>query len=285
MFTVHDEKRIIVDTTLIQSYIFSVDKPLIITFSPAGAVLTSQQVAGGANAWGYDFFKKNKINVLAFSAIDDKHWFVSQTLKTFIQELLPQLVIFPERLGYGASMGAYALSNYHSELLLDRMLLITPIPSPEISHNEQSDFNYAFGFEGQLTIILDPFCIQDRAAAKQYPVQASEMMLPGVGHQVIESLSNIGYLKKLIFQFINNEIDPLSFSNIVRKRRNIARYYRFMARNPTNKNTAKRKSIIRYYQIIWSIKNIGALSDSFCKKWKKSISKRINKLNNKLMKK
>lgn len=278
MFTEHVEERIIVDKTLVQSYIFSVGSPLMVTFSPAGSVLTSKQVAAGEAAWGYNFFKSHGINVLAFSAIDDKHWFVSQILKDFIQKLSPQLVIFPERLGYGASMGAYALSNHHKNLQLDRMLLITPIPST-ITNNRLSDFSYAQYYCGQLTIILDPFCVQDRIEAKQYPKQANYLMMPGVGHRVIESLSHMGHLKTLVLQFINNDIDKISFANLVRKRRNIARYYRFMARNPTNKNTDKRKSIIRYYQIKWSIKNSNLLFASFLNKWKKSINKRLNTLN------
>lgn len=281
MFTEKVENRRLIDSTLVQSYIFSTNAPLIITFSPAGSILTSKQVAEGAEAWSYGFFKKNKVNILAFSAIDDRHWFTSKGLKNFIQQLTTQLAIFPERLGYGASMGAYALSNYHNALSLDRMLLITPIPSIA-EHNLLSDFNYARDYSGQLTIIVDPFCVQDRIETKQYPKHACILSFAGVGHAVIESLSEIRYLKILIFQFINDDIDEFLFSKAVRQRRNITRYYSYMMRNPTKKNTQKRKSIIRTYQVKWSLNNMNLLVDSFLKKRKKSINKRINAISNKL---
>lgn len=283
MFIEQQEDREIIDNTLVQTYIFSFNTPIMITFSPAGSTLTSKQVAEGANAWSYDFFKKNNINILAFSAIDNKHWFTSKVLKSFIQQLTPQLTDFPERLGYAASMGAYALSNNYDELLIDRMLLITPITSTE-EHNQLTNFNYANNYLGQLTILVDPFCIQDKTESKKYPPHSTTLAFPGVGHRVIESLSQIGYLKPLIFQFINNDINRYQFSKMVRQRRNISRYYSYMMRNPTKKNSKKRRSVIRRYKMIWSLDNIGLLLNGFWMQRKKSIDKRINVLANKFHK-
>jgi hypothetical protein len=67
MFRVETTTSQLVDKTLISGHIFDTEKPLMITFSPAGEVLTSDDIQHGKNAWGYDYFKKPNQRISIFS--------------------------------------------------------------------------------------------------------------------------------------------------------------------------------------------------------------------------
>lgn len=268
-----DIKKIIANT-LVNIHIFNRDSPVMITFSPAGAVLSKSEVESGINAWAFDYFKKKKMNIIAFSAIEEKHWFVCEELRQYISTLRTELQSFPERLGYGASMGAYALSIYYQTLHIDRLLLITPIPSfPDF--NERSGFNYSQHFRGQLTIIFDPLCPNDKRQALLYPAQSKYLKFPGVGHQVIESLSHLRLLSPLLRSFIDNDIDPQQWSFNARKRRTLTRYYSYMARNPTNKGGKMRRGKLKRAYLGYVLKHPSEIVMKLITKWKKSINKRI----------
>lgn len=277
MLELNKETKLIIGETLVHYYICNIEAPVIITFCPAGSILTSREVQAGNSGWSFDFFKKNKINIISFTAIDCKHWFLCDKLLQFIKELSPQLNVFPERLGYGASMGAFSTSIYASELQLNRLLLITPIRSPKTEWNEQSKFNYCANFKGDITIVYDPFSAKDKQAALSYPNSTHYLKIYGVGHRVIESLSEIKLLKQVVLQFVNNKIDHLEFVKVARRRRNLERYYSYIARNPTHKNTPRRKKIIRYYLLQWNLKHPKQIFLKLKKKWSKSLTKKINK--------
>ena len=271
-----DIKKIIANT-LVNIHIFNHDYPVIITFSPAGAVLSKSEVESGINAWAYDYFKKKKINIIAFSAIEEKHWFVCDTLREYISSLSSKLQNFPERLGYGASMGAYALSIYCQPLHIDRLLLITPIPS-SLNFNKRSGFNYSQDFSGQITIIFDPPCPNDKKQALLYPAQSKYLKFPGVGHQVIENISHLRLLSPLLMSFIDNDINPQQWVVDVRKRRTLARYYSYMAKNPTNKGGKKRRIKLKRAYLEFALKHPSIILLKLTTKWKKSINKKVKKL-------
>ena len=278
MLDLNKETKLIIAETLVHYYISNIEAPVVITFSPAGSVLTNRQVKTELSAWSFDFFKKNEINIISFNAINNKHWFVCEELLQFIKELSPQLTIFPERLGYGASMGAFALSIYASELQLDRLLLITPIKAPREEWNEQSKFDYCAKFKGKITIIYDPFSPEDKQAAKSYPERTYYLKVYGVGHRVIESLSEIKLLKRVVLQFVNNKIDHAEFVKYARLRKGLERYYSYMARNPTQKNTRRSKKIIKAYLRKWNLKHPKQILLKLKNKWSKSLTKKLNKL-------
>lgn len=271
-----DIKKIIANT-LVNIHIFNRDYPVMITFSPAGAVLSKRKIDSGANAWAFDYFKKNKINIIAFSAIEEKHWFVCDELLQYIDALGTELQCFSERLGYGASMGAYALSIYFNSLHIDRLLLITPLPACA-NFNERTGFNYSQNFMGQLTIIFDPLCPNDKKQALLYPAQAKYLKFPGVGHQVIESLSHLRLLSPLLRSFIDDNIDPQQWSLNTRKRRTLRRYYSYMARNPTNKGGKKRRGKLKRAYFGYVLKHPSEILLKITTKWKKSINKKIKRI-------
>ncbi|MGF1756611.1 hypothetical protein L4D76_01425 [Photobacterium sagamiensis] len=275
MLKLQSDTRLIIGDILVQYHIFSTDAPLMITFSPAGSVLKPSQVEAGCSAWGFDFFKKMGVNIISFSAIQHKHWFISPQLVEFINKLSPQLEIFPERLGYGASMGAFATSLYSSQLQLDRLLLITPL-TPSKEQYKLSKFDYCAQHKGNITIIFDPLCQNDKQHALRYPLDTTFLKLYGVGHQVIESMSQVGYLKSIVLKFVTNEVKRSEFEKAMRARRNIERYYSYMARNPTKKLTPRRLKVIRYYFLMWHLKNPTQFILKWKKKWQKSLMKRTD---------
>ncbi|NRB79275.1 MAG: hypothetical protein HRU38_11500 [Saccharospirillaceae bacterium] len=277
MLELQRDTRFIVDDILVQYYITSVDKPLMITFAPAGHVLTSKEAEAGSPAWGFEFFKKMGVNVISFALIKNKNWFISDALVNYLTQLSPCLSVFPERLGYGASMGAFAHTLYYSPLQLDRLLLVTPL-TPFGNTITSTEFDYCAKFQGDITLIFDPFCPQDKLHALRYPEHTHYLKLYGVGHQVIETISKIGYLKRLVIDFINNDISHVEFNNAMRERRNVERYYSYMARNPTQKLTTRRRKIIRHHLLMWHLAHPTYFIHKFTTKWRKSIRKRLNKL-------
>lgn len=274
MLKLQHDTRFLVDDVLVQHYIVSFDRPLMVTFAPAGKVLTRKEAKDGCSAWGFEFFKKMGVNVISFALIKNKSWFISEALVQYLTQLSPHLSLFPERLGYGASMGAFAHSLYYSQLRLDRLLLITPVTPLDIP----KEFNYCADFKGSITLIFDPFSHQDKYHALRYPEHTHYLKLYGVGHQVIETISKIGYLKTLVVDFIANDIHVFEFNLAMRDRRSIERYYSYMARNPTNRSTIRRRKIIRVRWLMWHLENPTYFIHKISTKWRKSIRKRLNKL-------
>ncbi|HIF9184642.1 TPA: hypothetical protein ACX6PV_001606 [Photobacterium damselae] len=272
MLNLNAETKIIIDGTLIQCHIYSKDKPLIITFSPAGSLLTYKQIKNGHSAWGFDFFKKLGYNILSFSAIESKHWFISPILLRYINSLEKQIILFPQRIGYGASMGAFGLSLHHKSLHIDKLLLITPLTPKNIEH---LSFDYCAGHHGDITIIYDPFCHQDTLHAMRYPKNSQYLKLYGVGHRVIESMNQLSMLKHTIRDFIVGKIDTENFYRSAKKRKNIERYYSYLLRNPTNKLTKKRINIIKYHAVKWYLTHPYHTLRKPITKWIKSLKKRL----------
>ena len=265
-------QRIIIGNTLIQYYIQDISRPIVCCFSAAGKLLTEKEASDSrVSAWGYDFFVRQGHNVISFNTIKENHFFEEPLLFDYVQELGQELVIFPKRYGYGASMGAYGATLHCESLNLDELLLITPAYFGR-AYPVSSRYN------GKFILIYDPFFSKDHQDVIQYPTESTTLKFYGVGHQVIESLAHIGYLKYLVLQFINSDgIDKNEFYSQIRKRKQLERYYSFLARNPTGKQTLKQRRVIRYYQLVWSLNNLGRIKDKITLKLTKSIRKKRNK--------
>ncbi|MDV7104198.1 hypothetical protein R3X26_07235 [Vibrio sp. TH_r3] len=269
MVTPTKEQRVIVDNSLIEYAFFDYKKPIVICFNPAGMLLTSKQVENGEHAWCYQFLRKQQINVVAINTIDENHWFVRPKLSDYLKELAFSLQQFPERLGYGASMGAYAISCFSETLNINRALIFSPL-LPPLSNKDQTFKE----LESTLfTLIYDPFNAEDKEIALRYPSQTHYLHFYGVGHQVIESISNIHYLKLLFLSFYNNELDIVAFYRKQQDKRKLLRYYSYMDRNPTRKNTLRRRFIIKKHKALYMIKN----SDKVIKKLKHKLLKSLKK--------
>ena len=262
--------RLTIGRSLVQFHIVDFNQPLVISFAPAGKKLSSAQVHAGESAWGIEFFKKHNINVLSINTIDENHFYLCDELTHYLLSMKPLIERFPERLGYGSSMGGFGVTHFSQLLQIDRALLFAPLlhdSAPTVAANHPCQF----------TVIYDPFCLQDTDHAKRYPAHTQWLKLYGVGHQVIESISNFRALKPLVMAFINNTIDEPTFYQAMRQRRTIERYYSYLARNPTKKQTLKRRLLVKYHLLKWIVAEPSSLVNKLTGKWMKSINKRMQK--------
>ncbi len=263
-------ERKLIKNTLIECAFFNFDEPLVICFNPAGKVLSSEQVNAKLHAWCYDFMFKQKINVIAINTVSENHWFLCPELEDYLKSLEDVIARFPQRLGYGVSMGAFGVSKYSQLLKIDRALLYSPLLPKD------SNFSILPSLvDTEWNIVFDPFCAKDKEIAEQYPTRTRYLHFYGVGHQVIESIAKIGYLKSLYLQFYKKEIDNVEFYRQQRKKKKLIRYYSYMDRNPTTKNTLRRKVIIKKYKVIFILKNFDQLYKQVKNRLVKSIRRRF----------
>lgn len=121
------DKNFIIDDIYCKYYLFDVTKPLVITFGSANSYVSMSQINDDISPWGFDFVKKEKLNVISFTCIDSNCWYRSQKFYNFLKLFSQQLDVFPERLGYSGSMGGYGVSTFANVLKMDKILLFNPI--------------------------------------------------------------------------------------------------------------------------------------------------------------
>ncbi|PSU32979.1 hypothetical protein [Photobacterium lutimaris] len=270
-----DSERVVLNKSLIEYAFFDYNKPVVVCFNPAGMLLTKKQINASKHAWCYNFLVKQQINVVAINTVNDNHWFSCSELKEYLKGITSLLQKFPERLGYGVSMGAYGVSCFSSLLNLDRALLFSPLLPPESDPSQHfSNINNT-----HFTVVYDPFNAEDKTIALRYPTHTQYLHFYGVGHQVIESIAKIDYLKGFFFAFYNNEPYRKEFYYHQRKKRQLVRYYSYMDRNPTGKNTLKRKLIVKKHKFIFMINNVDQVYIKVRNRLLKSIKKQTTKYN------
>jgi len=120
----------VIDDVYLKYFFYDVNAPLVITFSNAGEVTTHANLKSKSySPWGFDFVKSYNVNVLSFSSIVKANWYRSHEVHDFIKLLSKKLSIFNEKLGYGGSMGGFAVSAFSNCLGINRQLLMNPISS------------------------------------------------------------------------------------------------------------------------------------------------------------
>lgn len=250
-----------IDDVYLKYFFHDINAPLVITFSNAGEV-TSYADLDNVNyaPWGFDFVKSYDVNVLSFSSIDKANWYRSNEFQTFAKILSKQLTVFNEKLGYGGSMGAFALSAFSDCFGIDRQLLMNPISSLsqklapwETRFNVAKAFNWEGDFcdgaasTAQNVIIYDPLFNLDAAHIRRYNNRV-DLKLPGVGHSIPKHLNNLGLLKSIFEQFLINNIDVQAFHKAVRSRRYYDGYYKWMLSKQNVHLTAKRSNVIQHHK-------------------------------------
>lgn len=264
-------RRDIVRNTLIECAFFDFSKPVVICFNPAGKMLSINKVNSDSHGWSYDFMTMKKINVISINTISENHWFLHPELEDYFNSLSDLLSTFPERLGYGASMGAFGVLKHSNLLNIDRALLYSP-QQPKNSHlNQLPNIKNT-----KYYIVFDPFCLDDKNIVNKLNFPIKQLHFYGVGHQVIESMAKIGYLKTLFSKFYENKIDYNDFYKNQKKKKMLLRYYSYMDRNPTHKNSLKRRTIIKKAKIKFILNNIDQVYVKIKRKVIKSIKRKLN---------
>ncbi|QOR62337.1 hypothetical protein ACM66Z_02365 [Sulfurovum sp. ST-21] len=248
----------VIDDVICKYYIHDIKKPIMVTFASLNSFLDQTEIENGISPWGYDFVKKQGLNIISFSSINKNTWYRSNILYHFMMQLSSELEVFPERLGYGGSMGGYGVSSYCNILKLDRILIINPISTLNKSlvpweyrfthDRENLDWESGEVFDGAQAlasgyIIYDPLFDLDKKHAQRYQ-NLIHLKVPGVGHSMPKHLQEMNMLKKTLISFIHNRLDPFDFHSDARKRRTIPRYYKWLLSKENKHLTKKRKYII-----------------------------------------
>ncbi|MDI6004289.1 hypothetical protein [Cobetia marina] len=238
--------------------VFSYKEPLVITFSNAvETVSTEAWQSNKDRIWGYNYMKSKNLNVLSFSCLDQANWYRDHRFHDFILKLAIYIQKFPVRLGYGGSMGGYAVSAFSNCLNLDRIFILNPISSlnkaiapfeNRFLKGQNFDWSTRFidGAESNCTgfIVYDPLYNLDAMHAKRY-VNLKRYCLAGVGHQMPIHLNNLKMLKLCFDYFYTGKDFDSFFYKMSKKRRNYEKYYKWMLSDANKHLTPVRKSVIK----------------------------------------
>lgn len=260
------DHSLLIDNVYCKYYITDKSKPIVIVFGLVDSAVSDQEVKNNISPWGFDFIKSQKLNVISFVCYESENWYSSEIFYEFCKNLSKELSQFPERLGYGGSMGGYGVSAYSNILNIDRILIISPVSTvnkhlaPFIGdslnwiNGESPDLGIGNGkiFDGANTtskgyVIYDPSDRIDTKHAHRYTTLV-QLRIPGLGHSMIPRLNKHGILKWIFSNFVANSLDKKYFYKITRKRRYILEYYNRMLRKNNDHLTEKRKKIIQIYK-------------------------------------
>lgn len=249
-------------------YIHDINLPLVITFAHLGEVTSTTDISNSNyTPWAYNFIKKQNLNVLSFSTYKTPNWYRGKTFHNFIKKLALELVVFKEKLGYGSSMGGYAVSAFADTLGLDRILILNPISTLNRSlvpwetrfriaatkYPWDTLFHDAALSSCDGHIVYDPLFHCDYQHAQRYK-HLVHIKFPGVGHSTASHLQRLKILQPLFDSFIKNTINKHKLNKLLRKRRNYLGYYDWLLSDKNIHLTPKRKVIIEKYRNILLIK-------------------------------
>ncbi|RTR37712.1 hypothetical protein EKG38_16980 [Shewanella canadensis] len=255
---------------MMQYLIIDTSKPVVVTFAPGCEAIDEKSMDENKPLWGFDFLSKKKINTISFVHIGENNYYQSREFEDFLEELGDELGVFPERIGYGVSRGGFATSLYANSLKLDRALLLMPLSTydkrvtpwdPKVQKASQNSSLSTLNKDAAicsipLTIIYDPLFKADRLHVERYSNVINRLKLPGVGHRIPRALQDMGLLKKVVLDFIDNRLDTEAFPELIRERRKLSYYYRSLLSDPTQKLTFKRKLILYYHKLSLQLANI-----------------------------
>lgn len=286
----HQDVRLRIGDVIVQYRLINKDAPVVITFPPGSEWITEQETNEEVKLWGFDFFKKQQINVISFIHIGQDEYFRTIELQNFIQQLGKFIAMFPDKVGYGSSRGGFAVSLHANALGLDRALLLMPLSTyssdlapwdPKVIKAEKttkySGYNKdASGCKIPLTIIYDPLNTPDRLHVERYSCQLQKLKFPGVGHRIARGLLALGLLKKVVIDFVHDELDAEAFPSLIRNRRSLSYYHKGMSSNATGKLTLRRKKVIYYHKLMWKLKHIEDEPRKVATRLTESLLKRID---------
>ncbi|MDO6804081.1 hypothetical protein Q4595_16665, partial [Wenyingzhuangia sp. 1_MG-2023] len=179
------------------------EAPLVISFSNAGEVTNPNHIHETSySPWGYEYLCKKNLNVISFSCMGETTWYRNDLFIDFLESFALQLKKFRRKIGYGGSMGGYAVSAFANLLELDNVLLMNPISSLNTSSlvpwetrfasaanglNWEQRYNDGANLNCKGMIVYDPLFDLDNRHAKRYKT-LKHIHFPGVGHGIPKHL-------------------------------------------------------------------------------------------------
>lgn len=248
-------------------YHFSdVTKPLVISFSHLGGSVDENLIPEQKSPWAFDYLRKRDINCLSFSGIKGhNNFYRDEEFIAALDKISAALPDFPERLGYGTSMGAYAAAAYATPLKITRLLLGSPISTRNRRINTW-DFaagrslpSYAFEWEGpyfdaaQTTargyVLYDPLYALDAIHARRF-TSLTPVKLPGAGHTGMDLLAQLKVLDEVFMGFYNDNLDLKTYYRKIRGRQMLAPYFTngLLGRENSQITPERRQTIKRWLE-------------------------------------
>ena len=276
MLNYKNETSLLIGNVFMKYYLFDGKQPLVVVFSNAEYLTNEEDLSNKEySPWGYNFVKNNGFNVITFSCFKSSNWYRDIEFHHYLLSIKNEIIKnFKNRLGYGSSNGAYAVSALGDIFVLNRMLLLNPISTLnrklvrwETRYTEAAtkyEWNKSF-YDGATTksrgyIVYDPIFNLDARHAKRYNPNFIHLKLPGMGHGIPLHLNYLGLLKSLFIDFVRDTICIKNFYKKAKNRRNYDRYYDWLLSGENVHLTSKRKTIIEHFQSIlrkkqrlWSI--------------------------------
>ena len=182
-----------------------------------------------------------------------KSWFPESSMREMFAQIQELIAPFKTRIGYGGSMGGYAVIKYSN--LLDLKRVVALVPQYSINPEEVEDPRYNMFFhpeqnaymriqpqdvaaEREYIVVYDPYCPEDRAhylKLEQVLPKIQTLNLPFTGHDAIAVLAN----SELLHDFLLHEFDASYFYRKIRQvKKNSKFYYRKVIENllPRHRN-------------------------------------------------
>jgi hypothetical protein len=238
--------------------IVNFQKPIMIIFSNEATIVSKDNIY--SSGLYKDELKRLDINVIIFSGFEVFSSYRSRFFSIFISSLGVLLKVFPERVGYGSSLGGYGVSVFSETLNLDRVLLLNPISTLRHSlvpwearflRQQKLDWNSGLhdGAEAncQGYIVYDPLFNIDKQHAQRYS-NLTPLKLYGVGHCMPLHLARLEMLSKLIMDFLNESIDESWFYQQAKNRRIYKGYYDWLLSKQNKRLNPIRAKVIKRYQ-------------------------------------
>ncbi|WP_353144386.1 polysaccharide pyruvyl transferase family protein [Paracoccus sp. (in: a-proteobacteria)] len=245
-------------------YHFSdISKPLVITFSHLGGSVSEDDMQAMKSPWAFDYLRRKNINCLCFASVRGKNKFYrDQTFIDALDKISAALPNFPNRLGYGTSMGAYAVSAFSGPLNISRLLLASPISTrdPKINYwdlaAKRSLPSFKFDWNGKYSdgaettaggyVIYDPLYGLDAQHARRFE-SLTPLKMPGAGHSGVDLLAQMKILDWVFSSFFEGHIDKPSYYQKIRARKSLASYYRGLLGKENTQITPARRQVVKNY--------------------------------------
>lgn len=262
MLKLNIETRKIIDNVVMKYHIFDVNQPIMITFPPVCQSIRNIDTAATSPVWCFDYFANRKLNIIAFNHIGEGNYFDSKVFISFLAQLKHALAIFPSKIGYGTSLGGFALSLHADRLGLNKALLLMPQSTycksiapwdPIVVNAQDSKVSDMMTLDGKgcktpLTVIYDPFSIADKLHIQRFEHPLTLFKMYAVGHRVPRALQHLNMLSEVILQFRLGTIDQDDFYAGISGRRSLSYYFRDAIKKPNKSYTNKRVAIIYWHK-------------------------------------
>nr|WP_321981764.1 hypothetical protein [uncultured Cohaesibacter sp.] len=260
------QSKNVVGKHIVQSHFESADRPLILSFANRSKIASTID----DELWSYSFLRKIGCNFIIFSCVKEITWFQSNLLQEYMKKLGCMLIErFDVRLGYGESMGAFALLAYSSLFKLHRSLLFAPITTlnsdlvPFEKRWRKEEYLFLNGRYCDVDlnsktvnyVFYDPLLSSDAKHVARIPNKV-QFKMPGSGHGgKVKRLKELEIFDFVFGGFILGYISGEIFCKKIRMRREMKDYYKNLLKRRHHRVTKIREEIILEYQKKFAVEN------------------------------